>query len=176
MYLWRSISLWGSLNILYTLFPFEYFCWYTFALGLSNLGGRTSLVVLLFNLWCCTSLSLLLLLLLLLLSTLGLCTSTSDTLGWVGVLLVNFWCCWFNKFENTLMVLLVLLLVNGISQFCFDFITAVNSSSAFVAQFAAVFPGSFNFDGMNIYVSLCLFPCVVGIQNTYVNKVLMMVQ
>ena len=58
----------------------------------------------------------------------------------------------------------MLLLVNGISQFRFDFIAAVNSSSALVAQSAAAaFSGDSNFDGINTYASVCLFPRVVGI-------------
>ena len=69
----------------------------------------------------------------------------------------------YNKLDNTLIALLMLLLVNGISQFLFDFIAAVNSSSAFVAQSAAACAGNPNFDGMNTYVSVCLFPLVVGI-------------
>ena len=44
----------------------------------------------------------------------------------------------FNKLGNTPITLLMLLLVNDMSQFCFDFIAAVNSSSTFVAGLAAV--------------------------------------
>ena len=68
-----------------------------------------------------------------------------------------------NKSDNTLIALLMLLSVNGISRFCFAFIATVNSSSALVARFAAAFLGYSNFDSMNIYVSVCLFPIVDGI-------------
>ena len=54
-----------------------------------------------------------------------------------------------NKSNNTPIALLILLLVNGMSQFLFAFIAAVNSSSAVVALSAAAFAGNSNFDGMN---------------------------
>ena len=67
-----------------------------------------------------------------------------------------------NKSDNTPIVLLMLLLVNGMSRFRFAFIAAVNSSNAVVALSAAAFSGNSNFDGMNTYVSVCLFPLVNG--------------
>ena len=45
----------------------------------------------------------------------------------------------------------------------FDFIAAVNFSSAPIAQLATAFSGNPNFDGMNTYVSVCLFLLVVQI-------------
>ena len=50
--------------------------------------------------------------------------------------------------------------MNDISQFSFAFIAAVNSFSAVVARSSAAFCGNSNFDGMNTYVSVCLFPLV----------------
>ena len=98
---------------------------------------------------------------LLLLTTLGRCTSPFDTLGQVVVLVVAraVGC---NNFNNTPIALLIHLSVNGISQFHFAFIVAMNSSKAVVARSAAVFCGNLNFDGMNMYVSVCLFPLVDG--------------
>ena len=66
-----------------------------------------SLLVLLFTLG--------LLLFLLLLSTLGGCTPTSNTLGQVALLLHTARVVGFNKFDNTPIALLMILLVNGIS-------------------------------------------------------------
>ena len=54
-----------------------------------------------------------------------------------------------NKSDNTPIVLLMLLLVNGASRFRFAFIAAVNSSSAIVALSATAFAGNSNFEGMN---------------------------
>ena len=68
-----------------------------------------------------------------------------------------------NKFDNTPIALLMLLSVNCISRFHFSFIATVNSSGALVAQSAAAFSGNSNFDGMNTYLSVCLFPFVNGI-------------
>ena len=155
MYPLCSTSLVGSPNILYTLVARAYFCLCTVALGLSTLGGGTSLFVLLFTFGRCASL------LLLLLSTLGRCAATSDTLGRVAVLTVAR-VVGFNKFDNTPMALLMLLSVNDISRFLFAFIAAVNSSSTVVALSAATISGNSNFDGMNTYASVCLFPLVDG--------------
>ena len=130
----------GFPNILYTLVPCAYFCRCICGRGLNTLGG---------------------LLLLLLTSTLKSLTSASATLGRVtliGAVLVG-----FSKLDNTPIALMMLLSVNGISRFCFDFIAAVNSSSAFVAQLATAFSGKSNFDGMNTYVSVCQFSLVHGI-------------
>ena len=60
----------------------------------------------------------------------------------------------FNKFDHTPMALLLILSVNGISQFRFAFIAAVNYFSAFVARSAAAFSGNLNFVGKNTYVFL----------------------
>ena len=68
-----------------------------------------------------------------------------------------------NKSENTPIALLILLSMNGISRFRFAFIATVNSSSAVVVRSAAAFCGNSNFDGMNTYISMCLFPLVDGI-------------
>ena len=99
---------------------------------------------------------------LLLLTTLECYTSRLDTLGRVAVLVVVACVVGCNKSDNTPIALLILLSVNGISRFRFAFIAALNSSSAVVAQSAAAFAGNSNFDGMNTYVSVCLFPRVDG--------------
>ena len=98
---------------------------------------------------------------LLLLSTLGRCASPFATLGRVAVLVVaHLVGC--NKSDNIPIALLILLSLNGISQFYFAFIAAVNSSSAVVAWSAATFCGNSNFDGMNTYISVCLSSLVDG--------------
>ena len=119
----------------------------------TTLGARTLLVVVVPV--CVRSL--------LLLSTLGRCTSRSDTLGRVAVLLVVARLAGCNNSDNTPIALLILLSVNGMSRFRFAFTAAVNSSSAVVALSAAAFAGNSNFDGMNTYVSVCRFPLVDGI-------------
>ena len=98
----------------------------------------------------------------LLLTTLGRFTLRSDTLGRVAVLVVGACVVGCNKPDNTPIALLIFLSMNGISRFCFAFIAAVNSSSAVVARSAAEFFSSLSFDGMNTYVSVCLFPLVDG--------------
>ena len=100
---------------------------------------------------------------LLLLPTLYRCASHSNTLGRTAVLVVVARVVDCNKSNNTPVTLLILLSVNSISLFRFAFIAAVNSSSALVAQSAAKSLGNSNFDGMNTYVSVCLFPLVDGI-------------
>ena len=60
----------------------------------------------------------------------------------------------FNRLDNTPIALLMLLLVNWMFLFCFDFITIVNSSSTFVVQMPVAFAGNSHFDGMNRYVSV----------------------
>ena len=67
-----------------------------------------------------------------------------------------------NNSINASITLLILVVLKGSCLVTGCFITDVNSSSAMVAQSAAAFSGSSNFDGINTYVSVFCIPLVLG--------------